>query len=88
VAPKALHRRIFVAFSHGSVLCPQLEASYLEEVCGMTMPIRFKKSNRFPFLLVASVKLPGPLVSQMQDFIKAQTFAHLGITQLPTLVEI
>jgi hypothetical protein len=33
------------------------------------------------------IRLPGTLVSQFQDLIKGQAFAHLGITQLPTSVE-
>ena len=33
------------------------------------------------------VRLPGTLVSQLQDLLKGQTFAHLGMTQLPTSVD-
>jgi hypothetical protein len=33
------------------------------------------------------VHLPGTLVSQFQDVLKGQAFAHLGISQLPTSVD-
>ncbi|HXV84440.1 MAG TPA: hypothetical protein VEG60_31715 [Candidatus Binatia bacterium] len=33
------------------------------------------------------ITLPGTLVSQFQDLLKGQTFAHIGISQLPTSVD-
>jgi hypothetical protein len=33
------------------------------------------------------IRLPGALVSQFQDLLQGQTFAHLGVTQLPTSVD-
>jgi len=33
------------------------------------------------------VNLPGTLVSQFQDLLKSQAFAHLGMSQLPTSVD-
>jgi pimeloyl-ACP methyl ester carboxylesterase len=38
-------------------------------------------------LIRRMVTLPGTLVSQFQDILKGQQFAHLGVSQLPTSVD-
>jgi hypothetical protein len=38
-------------------------------------------------LIRRMVNLPGTLVSQFQELLKGQTFAHLGMSQLPTSVD-
>ena len=61
----------------------------LERVVFIATPHRgsFRASGLNLNLIRRMVNLPGKLVSQFQDVLKAQSFAHLGMSQLPTSVD-
>jgi hypothetical protein len=47
----------------------------------------FRASGFVLSLIRRIVNLPGTLVTQFQDLLKGQAFAHLGMSQLPTSVD-
>ena len=61
----------------------------VERVVFIATPHRgsFRASGFALNLIRRIVTLPGTLVSQFQGLLKSQTFAHLGMSQLPTSVD-
>ncbi|MCE3243651.1 MAG: uncharacterized protein K0Q83_4158, partial [Deltaproteobacteria bacterium] len=61
----------------------------VERVVFIATPHRgsFRASGLALNLIRRIVTLPGTLVSQFQGLLKSQTFAHLGMSQLPTSVD-
>ena len=61
----------------------------LERVVFIATPHRgsFRATGWALDLIRRFMTLPGTLVSQFQDLLKAQQFAHLGMSQLPTSVD-